>query len=63
MIMKNQQKIIRRSRVQYKNLDTEDTELCISVEEDLENRTIQNFQNCCVVFDDMLDSNKKLLKN
>ena len=30
------------------------------VEEDLEDRTIQDFQNCCDVFDDMLDSNQKL---
>ena len=30
------------------------------MEEDLEDRTIQNFQNCCVIFDDMLDSNQKL---
>ena len=39
----------------------------IEVEEDLEDRTIpkarsvQDFQNCCVVFDDMLDSNQKLI--
>ena len=31
------------------------------MEEDLEDRTIQDFQNCCVVFDDMLDSNQKLI--
>ena len=31
------------------------------MEEDLEDRTIQGFQNCCVVFDDMLDSNQKLI--
>ena len=30
------------------------------MEEDLEDRTIQGFQNCCVVFNDMLDSNQKL---
>ena len=51
-----QMKIITRSPEQYKNLDTEDTS-CISVEQDLEDRTLQDFQNCCVVFDDMLDSN------
>ena len=32
----------------------------ISVDEDLEDRTIQDFQNCCVVFDDMLDTSQKL---
>ena len=30
------------------------------MEEDLEDRTIQDFQNCCVVFD-MLDRNQKLI--
>ena len=51
-------KIITRSPEQYSeaallynNLgETEELE----VEEDLEDRTIQDFQNCCVVFDDML---------
>ena len=32
----------------------------VSVDEDLEDRTTQDFQNCCVVFDVMFDSNKKL---
>ena len=50
-------KIITRSPEQYENIQLED----VSVEEDLEDRTIQDFQNCCVVFDDMLDSNQKLL--
>ena len=31
------------------------------MEGDSEDRTIQDFQNCCVVFDDMLDSNQKLI--
>ena len=31
------------------------------MEEDLEDITIQDFQNCCVVCDDMLDSNQKLI--
>ena len=31
------------------------------MEEDLEDGTIQDFQNCCVVFDDMLDGNQKLI--
>ena len=57
-------KIISRSPEQYReaafrynNLEIEE----IEVEEDLEDRTIQDFQNCCVVFDDMLDSNQKLI--
>ena len=50
-------KIITRSREQYENIKLEDD----SVEEDLENRTIQGFQNCCNVLDDMLDSNQKLI--
>ena len=29
------------------------------MEEDLDDRTIQDFQNCCVVFDDMSDSSQK----
>ena len=31
------------------------------MEEDLGDKSIQDFQNCCVVFDDMLDSNQKLI--
>ena len=31
------------------------------VEDDLEDENIQDFQNCCVVFDDLLDSNQKLI--
>ena len=31
------------------------------MEEYLEDRTVQNFKNWCVVFDDMLDSNQKLI--
>ena len=54
---KQQIKIITRSPEQYENIQLED----VSVEDDLEDRTIQDFQNCCVVFDDMLDSNQKLL--
>ena len=56
--------LITRSPVQYSeaalrntNTEIEDT----SVDEDLENRTIQEFQNCCVVFDDMLDTSQKLI--
>ena len=50
-------KITTRSPEQYENIQLEN----VSVEEDLEDRTIQDFQNCCVVFDDMLDSNQKLI--
>ena len=49
-------KIITRSPEQYTKTEKED----ISVEEDLEDRTKQDFQKCCVVFDDILDSNQKL---
>ena len=50
-------RIITRSSEQYKNIQLEDED--VSVEEVLENRTIHDFQNCCVVFDDMLDSDQK----
>ena len=71
-----QMKIIRRSPEQYSeaalrysNFELGETEgasqaellRCISVEEDLEDRRVQDFQNCCVVFDDMLNSNQKLI--
>ena len=49
--------IITRSPEQYNKTEIED----ISVDEDLEDKSIQDFQNCCVVFDDMLDSNQKLI--
>ena len=49
--------IITRSPEQYNKIEIED----VSVEEDLEDKSIQEFQNCCVVFDDMLDSNQKLI--
>ena len=48
-------RIITRSPEQYTNIQLED----VSVEEDLSDRTVQDFQNCCVVFDDKLDSNQK----
>ena len=31
------------------------------MEKSPEERTIQGYQNCCVVFDDMINSNQKLL--
>ena len=55
--------IITRSPNQYEDLELEDTEgaLRIVIEEYLEDKSIQDFQNCCVVFDDMLDTNQKLI--
>ena len=51
-------RIISRSPPeQYTNTEIGD----VSVDEDLEDRTKQDFQNCCVVFHDMLDSNQKLI--
>ena len=49
--------IITRSPEQYNNIEIEQ----VKVEEDLEDKSIQDFQNCCVVFDDMLDTSQKLL--
>ena len=49
--------IITRSPEQYNKIEIED----VSVEEDLDDKSIQDFQNCCVVFDDMLVSNQKLI--
>ena len=49
--------IITRSPEQYNKIEIED----VSVEEDLGDKSIQDFQNCCVVFDDMLESNQKLV--
>ena len=49
--------IITRSSEQYSNIEIEQ----VKVEEDLEDKSIQDFQNCCVVFDDMLDTSQKLI--
>ena len=56
--------IITRSPEQYSNtallacgIEVEQ----VKVEEDLEDKKIQDFQNCCVVFDDMLDTSQKLI--
>ena len=43
--------------LRHTNTEIED----ISVDEDLEDRTIQDFQNCCVVFDELLDTSQKLI--
>ena len=54
--------IITRSPNQYEDFELEDTEGALRIViEHLENKSIQDFQNCCVVFDDMLDSNQKLI--
>ena len=53
--LKLQIKIITRSPEQYKNIDIED----VSVEEQITD--FKDYKNCCVVFDDMLDSNQKLI--
>ena len=52
-----QQTKTSRSHGQYENIQPED----VSVEEDLEEGTIPNFLDCCVLFDDMLESSQKLL--
>ena len=54
-------KIITRSPGHYKNAKLRIQREDGSLEEDLEDRTIQAFKNCCVVFDDMLDSNQRLI--
>ena len=57
--------IIPRSPEQYEDvgskmkLDVGD--LGLVVEEDLGDKSIQDFQNCCVVFEEMLDSNQNLI--
>ena len=50
-------KKITRSPGQYKNLEIPN----ISVEEGLSDEGIQAYRKCCVVFDDMLESNQKLI--
>ena len=50
-------KIMTRSPEQYTNIEIED----VLVEDDLSDKSIEDYQNCCVVFDDKLDSNQKLI--
>ena len=50
--------IITRSPEQYKILNSE---IDLRIEEDLEQRGVKDFEGCVVVFDDMLDSNQKLI--
>ena len=57
--------IITRSPEQYEDVGSkmklEVGDLGLVVEEDLGDKSTQDFRNCCVVFDDMLDSNHKLI--
>ena len=53
--------IFTRSPEQYKDVGMKLDVWDLVVEEDLGDKSIQDFQNCCVVFDDMLDSNQKLI--
>ena len=48
-------RIITRSREQYKRLQLKD----VSVEENVVD--LELYRGCCVVFDDMLESNQKLI--
>ena len=49
-------KIITRSPEQYI-----DSDLGFELEEDFESKTLDDYKGCVVVFDDMLDSNQKLI--
>ena len=56
--------IITRSPEQYSNTALLASDIKIEqvkVEEDLEDKSIQDFQSCCVVFDDFLDTSQKLI--
>ena len=53
--------IFTRSPEQYKDVGMKLDVGDLVVEETLGDKSIQDFQNCCVVFDDMLDSNQKLI--
>ena len=48
--------IITRSPEQYSDID-----LDIEIENDFENKSISDFEDCIIVFDDMFDSNQKLI--
>ena len=52
--------IITRSPDQYSDTNIIG-DLDFEIENDFENKSINDFTNCCVVFDDMLDSNQKLI--
>ena len=49
--------IITRSPEQYSDI----TNLDITIEEDFDNKTIEDYKGSIIVFDDMLDSNQKLI--
>ena len=51
------QRKLSRYPEQYEYIKLED----VSVEEELENVTIHDFQNCCVIFDELFYSNQKLI--
>ena len=53
----DQVKTITRSPEQKENSQSED----VSVEEDLEDRTLQDFPKCCGILDDMFDCNQKIV--
>ena len=53
--------IFTRSPEQNKDVGMKPDVGDLVVEEDLGDKSIQDFQNCCIVFDDMLDSNQKLI--
>ena len=53
--------IFTRSPERYKDVGTKLDVWDLVVEIDLGDKSIQDFQNCCVVFDDMLDSNQKVI--
>ena len=56
--------IITRSPEQYseiKNKKDSDLDLDITIEDDFESKSIDDFNDCIIVFDDMLDSNQKLI--
>ena len=51
--------IITRSPEQYEDLELGDALQDVSVEENVED--LEMYRGCCVVFDDMLNSNQKLI--
>ena len=52
-------RVIRRSPEQYEDLDIGGASRGIEVEENVGD--LEDYRGCCVVFDDMLDSNQKLI--
>ena len=58
-VLNNTAKLVSHIQIQIPNYVPK--ALCVFQERDLKDRTIQHFQNCCVVFDDLLDSNQNLI--